>query len=33
MTKRQRAVGIFNSPLEAEAALKKLDESIAFFFR
>ena len=27
MTEQQRAVGIFNSPLEAEAALKKLDES------
>ena len=27
MTERQRAVGIFDSPTEAEAALKKLDES------
>ena len=27
MTEQQRAVGIFNSPIEAEAALKKLDES------
>ena len=27
MTERQRAVGIFNSPTEAEAALRKLDES------
>ena len=27
MTERQRAIGIFNSPTEAEAAIKKLDES------
>ena len=27
MTEQQRAVGIFNSPVEAEAAIKKLDES------
>ena len=27
MTERQRAIGIFNNSIEAEAALKKLDES------
>ena len=27
MTERQQAIGIFNSPLDTEAALKKLDES------
>ena len=27
MTEQQRAVGIFNSATEAEAALRKLDES------
>lgn len=27
MTERQRAIGIFNNPLDTEAALRKLDES------
>ena len=27
MTERQRGIGIFNNPLDTEAALKKLDES------
>ena len=27
MSEQQRAVGIFNSPAEAESAIKKLDES------
>ena len=27
MTEQQRAVGIFNSPVEAESAIRKLDES------